>query len=69
MLKIPHEGLSRTLFTALIHSHTVGLGKVHQRVGRLIKVYVAYLKTHTRCVIMLSAEVSKGRDVKEGGGA
>lgn len=40
-------------------SRTIDLGKVHQGVGRLIKIYVAYLKTVLRCVVMLSAEVSK----------
>lgn len=48
-------------------SHTPGLSKVHQGVGRLIKVYVAYLKAHPRCVIMLSAEVSKGKAGVGGG--
>lgn len=67
VLKIPHEGLSCSPFTSHILSHTVGLGKVHQRVGRLIKVYVAYLKTHTCWVMMVSVEVSKGH-VKEGEG-
>lgn len=55
----PHNSFMPRLFG------TVDQGKVHQGVGRLIKVYVAYLKTHPRCVVMLSAEVSKGR---EGGG-
>ncbi len=57
----PHNSI------VLCLSRMVDLGKVHQRVGRLIKVYVAYLKTLPRCVVMLSAEVSKGREwvVKE----
>lgn len=46
-------------------SRRVDLGKVHQGVGRLIKVYVAYLKTLPRCVVMLSAEVSEARDEGE----
>lgn len=46
--------------------HAVDPGKVHQGVGRLIKIYVAYLKTLPRCVVMLSAEVSEGRGVEGG---
>lgn len=40
----------------------VDLGEVHHRVGRLIKVYVAYLKALSCCVIMLSAKVSGRRE-------
>lgn len=50
----PHSSIMHCL------SRPVDLGKVHQGVGRLIKVYVAYLKTLPRCVVMLS-------DVSEGG--
>lgn len=38
------------------------LDKAHQGVDRLIKVYVAYLKTLPCCVVMLSAVVSEGRE-------
>lgn len=39
----------------LIHTD---VDKVHHRVGRLIKVYEAYLKALPRSLIMLSAKVS-----------
>lgn len=73
MLKLLHEGSNSTPYispySSIMHylSHTPGLSKVHQGVGRLIKVYVAYLKAHPRCVIMLSAEVSKGKAGVGGG--
>lgn len=47
-------------------SQAVDRGKVHQGVGRLIKVYVAYLKTLPCCVVMLSAKVSEGREGRRG---
>lgn len=73
MLKLLHEGSNSnpyiSPYSSIMHylSHTPGLSKVHQGVGRLIKVYVAYLKAHPRCVIMLSAEVSKGKAGVGGG--
>ncbi len=47
--------------------HALDLGKVHQRVGRLIKVYVACLGILPLCVVMLSAEVSEEKNGGEGG--
>lgn len=73
MLKLLQEGSNSTPYispyNSIMHylSHTPGLSKVHQGVGRLIKVYVAYLKAHPHCVIMLSAEVSKGKEGVGGG--
>lgn len=69
MLKRLRERVKLCSIISVLHNsimcflrRTMDLGKVHQGVGRLIKVYVAYLKTLPRGVVMLSAKVSKGKE-------